>query len=98
MCSDKLINYFTSEQVLAFQRRIVALSFPKPEHYHLVDMKNATNVTHDELERYVNNYLTDKNILIKVLNWLKQNEDEYQNYYHRLDIQFDYLDIRKLNI
>lgn len=86
------------EQALAFQRRIMALQFPKSEKYSLTDLHQNVSISNDEVSRYINDYFTNYDLLKQVINWLQQNETEYQHYVQRLQLTFTYFDIRNINI
>lgn len=86
------------EQAIAFQRRIMALQFPKSEKYSLTDLHQNVSISNDEVSRYINDYFTNYDLLKQVINWLQQNETEYQHYVQRLQLTFTYFDIRKINI
>lgn len=93
-----LKTILSPEQALAFQRRIVALQFPKSEQYSLTDLYQNVAISNDEVSRYINDYFTNYDLLKQVLNWLQQNETEYQHYAQRLQLTFTYFDIRNIDI
>lgn len=93
-----LETILSPEQALAFQRRIVALQFSKSEQYSLTDLHHSVSISNDEVSRYINDYFTNYDLLKQVINWLQQNETEYQHYVQRLQLTFTYFDIRNINI
>ena len=76
----------------------MALQFPKSEQYSLTDLYQNVAISNDEVSRYINDYFTNYDLLKQVLNWLQQNETEYQHYVQRLQLTFTYFDIRNINI
>lgn len=97
MMSFNNLNTFMNERIiLEFQRRIVALGFPKFERYTLDDLLSAVDISENEVERYINGYFSDKKKLINVLVWLSNQENEYVKYRDRLNISFPYVDFSKV--
>lgn len=96
MVFNKLNTFMDDQFILEFQRRIVALGFPKEEKYTLNDLFFDISLSEDELNRYVNGYYTDKKNLDTVIMWLSDKECEYVKYRNRLDISFPYVDFSKI--
>lgn len=93
-----LETILSPEQALAFQRRMMALQFPKSEQYSLTDLHQTVSISNDEVSRYLNGYFTNYDLVKQVISWLQQHETEYQHYVQRLQLSFTYFDIRNINI
>ena len=77
---------------------MMAVQFPKSENYSLTDLHQTVSISNDEVSRYLNGYFTNYDLLKQVINWLQQNEPEYQHYVQRLRFNVTYFDIRNINI